>query len=976
METKKLINREIMTQATLKRILQHNKVRDIYELIALAQSEGARLGRTDIDKQVKATQYYIDKYNDEIMEARDTKKQEKLNIKKQEKEAKKKEKVIKPKISKNKNVVIDVTDKPIQQYDLEKFLNNGGELVESEKFINFQNMMIEKCSKLVGKSKAYLQLTFRDYTKYVDGEFGQFWNDATGQMEQEIEAFYDNKIIINQMIDIKGKDKYKIWHDDIKSLLFTDGNYDEDGNFILQEKFKSFRLVIMIADEIPSKKLQQSFRDGETHCVIQPLYDLWFKYAENAESKSTKIRYLQRAKQIYKLQEKYPNGVPEDEMEEVAKVSQRCIIIHDIIGNEIKRYNTKSNQYFHFTNTRKNHLNESFITMDKQYENVSQQQINEIVKNAEWALIGGMYESPSNVRTIEGAYAVYNEEYELFSKFSNDVGINNYAINAVKNKQLNTFLKEGRIINSTPISLNELPKDMSNMKHADLEKAYTQHKLCKFYQGFLGKIHHFVKGNFTIDFIKKNVGMYQFIVIQIENENLQKLGIHTHQTYTLPSPEILYMISKGVQVKILGGAFGSTFDFEYTDEMLDNRNYTIWAGKLGMDTDHNTYTFKGDAEWASHLKSEIGEDKVNYWSTKGLITIKVDKLSYSTKHHILAFITSYTRINMLELMDSIDGKLYKVILDGIYYEGEIDDDFEISYKNKEIKNHSYFGKGWYNPSEFNINELSEFDTRFDGNCILAGAGGTGKSHSVFNYKGFTDVLYVVPTNELGFGSGHKFTTIHRLVGIDCQSYKSMYNIPSVIFIDELTMIEKSWIEQAITMYPKSLILIGGDIDKNQWFQCRNGYTGNFSEIWNPTDWRYVFYENDYRSLDDKLKQLKTNIRTEMKRIFTDGNQTDTYNMKQYILNNVESITFNDAIKQHKDGDMWITGTHKTRDKLKNSKIECEFNNKKQHGFTTHSFQGMTISDRKVFITMDMFEYAMYYTAISRVRNYSQLVFVR
>jgi hypothetical protein len=314
--------------------------------------------------------------------------------------------------------------------------------------------------------------------------------------------------------------------------------------------------------------------------------------------------------------------------------------------------------------------------MDKQYENVTETQLNDIIKNAEWALIGGSFENPSNVRTVDGAYAVYNKDHELFNKFSTDIGINNYAINAVKTKKLNEFLKEGRIINSAPISLNELPNTMNDIKHADLSKAYTQHKNCINYQGFLGKIHHFVKGNFTIDFIKSHVGMYQFLVTKNNNENLQKLGICIHQIYTLPSPEILYMYDNGVEVKILGGAFGSTFDFEYTDEMLDDINYSIWAGKLGMDTDHNIFTFKGDAEWASHLKAEIGDDNVKFWSEKGLITIKVPKLSYSTKHHIFAFITAYTRINMLELMKNIDGKLYKVILDGIYYSGEINNNFD------------------------------------------------------------------------------------------------------------------------------------------------------------------------------------------------------------------------------------------------------------------------------------------------------------
>jgi hypothetical protein len=141
--------------------------------------------------------------------------------------------------------------------------------------------------------------------------------------------------------------------------------------------------------------------------------------------------------------------------------------------------------------------------MDKVYESVSQQKLDEIIKTTSFALQGGKYSKPTSVRTPEGAYAVYNSEYELFNEFSNSIGIKNFKINAVANSGLNTFLKEGRIINSTPIALNNLPNEMNDVKHADMSKAYTQHKNCKFYQGFLGKIHHFVKGNFSIDFYYK-----------------------------------------------------------------------------------------------------------------------------------------------------------------------------------------------------------------------------------------------------------------------------------------------------------------------------------------------------------------------------------------------------------------------------------------------------------------------------------------
>ena len=61
----------------------------------------------------------------------------------------------------------------------------------------------------------------------------------------------------------------------------------------------------------------------------------------------------------------------------------------------------------------------------------------------------------------------------------------------------------------------------------------------------------------------------------------------------------------------------------------------------------------------------------------------------------------------------------------------------------------------------------------------------------------------------------------------------------------------------------------------------------------------------------------------------------------------------------------------------NISYEEKENFEKRGSFTTHSFQGQTIEDKKVFISINScFEYSMLYTAISRVRRISQLVFVR
>jgi len=799
---------------------------------------------------------------------------------------------------------------------------------------DFMDKIMADAKKLIGKGEVYLQIT------------------------------QDGKIVKSEMITITKRTPESIFWNDLKEYVY------EYVNGIMTFKLTgTYRFVILEQDKIPSRKIKQSLRDGKHHCVIEPLYQLWLSMSENSESEASKKRCLQVAKKIKKLEEVYKDGVPEDEMETVAKIAHRSIIIHDIIGNEIMNFNKKSTKMVHFTNTRKDHIDKGFITFDKKYEKVSAEELMNIIKESEWCLIGGRYQTPSNVRTSKGAFAVFNEKHDLYQEFNKSLGIRNYGINAVKNKQLNEFLKESRLINSAPVPLTQNPNDIDEVKHIDIEKAYTQHSKCKYYQGFLGKIHHFVKGNFKRDFIKNHIGIYQFKVIENTNKLLTQLGIIKGNIYTLPSVEILYFIDNGVKVNVFCGAFGSSFDIEYTPEMLADRNYCMWAGKLGMDSEFETYTFKGDTVWASHLKATLGDDKVYFFSDVGYIVLKVQKKSYYTTHHILSFITSYTRLNMLEIMSKIQGELVKVILDGIYYKGHLPS-VDIPYKEKELIRHIGFSDAWYFQSELDLN-LPLFNEKFDGNAVLCGAGGSGKTTDVFNYQGFSDILYVVPTHELG--KGKRYTTIHTLIGQECRSYKELYRTPSVLLIDELTMIEDTWIEKAIKMYPECLILIAGDIDKKQWFQCRNGHTGNFSKIWTGEGWRFVNYENDYRSLDNDIKKLKVDVREEMKRIFT-GKDTDTMRMKQYIQKRVQVIQFEDAIKQHQDGDIWIVGTHKTRAILKENNISCEWNGKIDNGFTVHSFQGQTIEDRKVFIRLDMFEYAMLYTAISRVRNISQLVF--
>jgi hypothetical protein len=601
-----------------------------------------------------------------------------------------------------------------------------------------------------------------------------------------------------------------------------------------------------------------------------------------------------------------------------------------------------------------------------------------------------------SIRSCKGAWAVFNQDYELFKEFSKSLGIKDYGIDAVKYRDLNDFVKEARIINSAPTPLCDDPNDLEDVKHLDVEKAYTQHKYAKYYKGFLGHIQMWAKlpAVDSAKFLNDHIGIFQFVALNDGSELLTKLGIKKGNVYTLPSPEIQYFMNEcDLSVQLLAGAWGSSFDIEYTPEMLEKRRYCTWAGKLGMEAEYDVYTFKGTKEWAQHLKAEIGEEKVMYFSHSGLIVVKIPKTYIKTTHHILAFITSYTRINMLDVMSKIDGELVKVVLDGVYYRGEVKD-VDIPHKNdKQTIKHLGFRDAWYYPSTVCVDKWPAYNPDLDGSCVLAGAGGTGKSYSVLTNKGIVNPLYVVPSHVLGRKCREKYgcsyTTIHKLVGIDCQPFGETHYKPGVIFIDELTMIESEWIQKAIKMYPNAVFYIAGDIDEKQWYQCRNGHPGEFSSVWIPKNWRYVYYTNDMRSKDEQLKAFKSDVRRFMKSIYTDGNQTDATRIAEYVKQKYPTVSFDEATNMFVNGDVWIAGTHKTNDELLKKGIVSGYINRnkeivsddqegavKRGAFTTHSFQGLTIETQRVFMSLDFFEYAMLYTSISRVCNYSQIVLVR
>jgi hypothetical protein len=814
------------------------------------------------------------------------------------------------------------------------------------------------------------------------------------------------------LLEVKHENPESIFWETVVPIYQAYSGGEFDNAFVGAGKI---RFVISKANEIPSAKLQQKYADDETkYCAILPLIDMWESYARNSESDASRIRCTQIANKLKKFADLHPAGVPEENMEELARMSHRCIVVYDILGGEMARYNKKSTKTFSFKNTRKDHLEtkRGELTQNNLYQRVSREELNRIIEEHKRDDVFYHYEGDikndegNAISSIRGSWAVFNDDYDLYKEFNEKIGINNYGLNAVKYDKLNEFVKESRLINSAPVALCDEPNNLDGCLSLDLTKAYTQHKMTKYYAGFMGHIQQYRKfnplfGKADRKFLEDHLGIYQFRVLGNSNTLLKKLGIKVGQKYTLPSPEILYMIDKGVDVDIYGGCWGSKFDFDYDASLIEdtfvdgervkNRKYCTWAGKLGTDNHLKTYMFPGDKEWASHLKYQLGDDKVLYFKEAGMIVVKVPKKSYMTKHHILSFITSYTRLNMLSVMEKVEDRLVKVILDGIYFRGDIPET-DIPCKVEPGKKVHNFRDYWYYPAEVGVEGWSMYNKDLDGRCVLAGQGGTGKSYSVLADKSFIDPLYVVPMNNLGVKAinayGGRYTTINKLIGMECRPFKDTDFVPGIIFIDELTMIEESWVKKAIEMYPNALIFLAGDIDEKKWFQTRNGKPGAFSKVYIPSDWKYVYYLNDRRSRDEELKKMKLYVRELMNKHFRDGGNLDAQRVIYDFKKEYPAIKMEEAVGMFNEGDTWIAGTHSTSEKLlkmgvksgyineRNERCDNDDKGAKPRGsFTIHSYQGLTIDTGKVFVSLDCFEYAMLYTAISRAVNFSQIVLV-
>lgn len=837
-----------------------------------------------------------------------------------------------------------------------------------------------------------------------------------------------------------------LWIDSDEEVF---GYYNE---ILKDDPKKQAQLLIMTLDKVNAENYNQYFLDGITNCFFTPIKEWAMNCEEESKSKSAKKRYKTINKKVDKYIEKYSKGIPEEDMSAVCNDLQISVEIDlpSTMLNKDKYIEVESQKKalkkFRYINTRLNHIELNNVNSKDNYEEVSKKEIRTIFREShergDFILWKECKEGITQINTLDKIYKLKDEGGfgEAVKAFEEEYNFSDYKIEKNKNPDLTEFLDtslntnqsitfapkcdcidpmniiieylndrdaydESKISWENPIHEHEKKQqsyqekkkvfewceNLKELNHIDIRKAYTQGQNCTQYQGYLGKITDFRKTDKIV-----GLGIYQIKNINFNGcDAIKKMKcLHNNQAY--PSPELEFYQKLGITFDITMGCWGSRFDFEFPKSMYAKTDtgvsyYCKWYGCLMKITDKDRYNFEcKDINFAKlNAYNTNASIRYNYHEDGGVI--EYDRKYQYHSYHIASFISSYARITLLEqvLRFSDINQIVSVVVDGIYYHGEVEvgelfsDKEKKSLKNNIHSNEYVIDCGSsrdYDCGEFRDNNLVE---------VHLGAGGCGKTHNNLVDKGFVNPLFVAPSWKLARNKKSEYgidsTTFFHTLDQDPDKWRPLYRNYSVMIVDEISMLSNEGKEKLMKRFKDHKIIFCGDVG----FQLPPIEGSEFKTGKLP-----VFHHTtNYRCKCEKLEKRLLFLR----KIIEDG--WDNISCKSMINRMGLNIIDSENI-EYDVNDLILCATHEKKDKYtekykhlekysvkentrdycngeiiigpKPKKVSCEL----RHAFTIHSIQGET-AKKKLFIEVNkMKSIKMLYTAMSRARTLDQIVFIQ
>ena len=811
------------------------------------------------------------------------------------------------------------------------------------------------------------------------------------------------------------------------------------------------QLLILTLDKVNKEDFNQYFLDGITHCFFHPIKEWANRCEAESKSKSAKKRYKTIDKKVSKYIEKYPKGIPEEDLSNVCNDLQISVEID--LPSTLWRDNKfievesqkKALKKFRFINTRLNHIELNEVTNKDDYTEVNKKEIRKIFREShekgEFILWKENKEGVTQINTLSKIFKLKDENsyQELAKRFDEEYNFSNYKIEKNANEALTDFLEDGLNCNQSitfmpeceyidpmhylELFLNEPDEyfetkediekkpdldqpsyheklkvfewidNLGKLNHIDIRKAYTQGKNCSMYQGYLGKITDFRKTDKIV-----GLGIYKVQNIKFNGcDAIQKMKcFHNNLCYT--SPELEFYKSIGITFDIVMGCWGTGFDFEFPDYMYEKEggvaHYCKWYGCLMKINEKERYNFDCKNIDFAKLNAYNSTDCIRYNYNEDAGIIEYDKKYVYHSYHIASFISSYARITLLEQVLKFKdfNQIVSVVVDGIYYRGEVEVGELFSDKEqKSLKSNIYTDEyvSAYGGDDIEDYEGKVGDYRDDNKVeVHLGAGGCGKTHAQLVDKGFVNPLFIAPSWKLARNKKTEYgidsTTFFHCLDNDPDKWRPLERRFSVFIVDEISMLSNEAKEKLLKRFPEHKIIFCGDVG----FQLPPIEGTEFKVGDLPVFHHTTNYRCQCKELEKRLLFLR--------KLIKDGwdNLSCKVMINKMILQIVESDNIDYSVE-----DLILCATHDKKDKYtekyknlekysvlencrdycngeiiigkKPEKVRCEL----RHSWTIHAVQGET-AKHKLFIDVDkMRSVKMLYTAMSRAKKLEQIVFI-
>lgn len=695
------------------------------------------------------------------------------------------------------------------------------------------------------------------------------------------------------------------------------------------------QLLILTAQQVKRKNVNQYFLDGDSHCYFTPIKDWANNKFDEATSKTGKKRYKTILNKVDKYLIEYKDGVPNDAITGICDNLQIGIQIDlpSPTDNKIQfikaESSRKSLKQFKFINTRLNHIELNEYSNITDYEEVDKKTLKSIYNDYDIKNQYILWKENSNgitqINTLDNIYKLKPDEdsyIEVVKEFEKKYNFRQYEIDKKIHPELCDFLEcslncnnrigfvynddyetldryydrshdkwEERYNERKTPEFEKWVEGLENLKHIDMKKAYTQGHNCNFYQGYLGKISDFRKTDKIV-----GLGIYRIKNINFNGCDYIKNMNCLHNNLSYTSPELEFYQKLGITFDIDMGCWGTSYDFEFDKSMLKKEqgvsHYCKFYGCLQKTTKYNRYYFRcKDIEFAE-LNNFYSKGNIRYNKENNLGLIEYEKEQILCNYQLATFIASYSRITLLEQIMKFKNfnQIYNVVVDGIYYIGDVEvDELFVEDKKQKSLQHTLYD------NYFVMN-----DVYYDGDCpgdfkkynqieINVGPGGCGKTHNNIIDKGLINTYYLAPSWKLSKKKneeyGIKNNVYYNILSQDPEKWGPIYRKYSVLIIDEISMLNNEEKNIIIERFDKHKIIFCGDVgyqlppvaqgnERVEEFNLTEKYP-NINGDWKPIP--VIHHNTNFRCKDKKLKEV-----LDLCRLLIECKSKDFYKIFKYF----------------------------------------------------------------------------------------------